>query len=380
MDTVILFSFMAFVGAAVGGATNYLAIKMLFRPFHPIYIGSWRLPFTPGLIPKRREEMAKSFGKTVAEHLVTPKQFLDLLQQEKVTDWMEAKGVSYIDEWAHEQMTVQQLGERFGINLQQKAPETVQHILQQHITTWWRAHSEESIGEVLPEKWKHSIEDKIPEVSAVLLQKGITWLESDQGKEDIRHAVNDFFDSHHRMFGMVQMLFGQERLEDRIQQELVGFMKREQMRPMVQTFVEKEWRALLQKPLTEVEKGLSATAEEIIPMFAKDFVEKWPWERWLQQPVATLLTEERVISLKKLWRTAYKRLFAYVVEHLQTWFSLLKLHDIVEKQVSAYPVQRLEELVLGISKRELSMITYLGAFLGGLIGLVQALFVLIFPL
>ena len=49
---------MAFIGALIGGITNHLAIKMLFRPHEAKYIGSWRVPFTPGLIPKRRDELA----------------------------------------------------------------------------------------------------------------------------------------------------------------------------------------------------------------------------------------------------------------------------------------------------------------------------------
>ena len=34
-------------------------------------------------------------------------------------------------------------------------------------------------------------------------------------------------------------------------------------------------------------------------------------------------------------------------------------------------MERLEDLVLGISRKEFKMITVLGAFLGGLIGLIQ---------
>ena len=36
--------------AAIGYGTNYIAIKMLFRPRKEIRIGSCRVPFTPGVI------------------------------------------------------------------------------------------------------------------------------------------------------------------------------------------------------------------------------------------------------------------------------------------------------------------------------------------
>ncbi|MGE1100497.1 DUF445 family protein [Peribacillus simplex] len=45
--------------------------------------------------------------------------------------------------------------------------------------------------------------------------------------------------------------------------------------------------------------------------------------------------------------------------------------DIVEEQVSSFSVSRLEEMVVYITNTKLSMITYLGALLGGIIGLFQ---------
>lgn len=57
------------VGAFIGWLTNGIAIKMLFRPLAPKYIGRWRIPFTPGIIPKERDRIARSVG-AVAESLV----------------------------------------------------------------------------------------------------------------------------------------------------------------------------------------------------------------------------------------------------------------------------------------------------------------------
>lgn len=64
--------FMVVVGAVIGGFTNLLAIRMLFRPYKPIHIFGKQLPLTPGLIPKRQDELAKQLGKLVVDHLITP--------------------------------------------------------------------------------------------------------------------------------------------------------------------------------------------------------------------------------------------------------------------------------------------------------------------
>ena len=53
------------IGALIGYCTNYIAIKMLFHPRKEMRIGSWRLPFTPGVIPKNKERIASEVGAAV---------------------------------------------------------------------------------------------------------------------------------------------------------------------------------------------------------------------------------------------------------------------------------------------------------------------------
>lgn len=59
------------LGAAIGYVTNFLALKMLFRPKKAIYIGKWHVPFTPGIIPKRKNELARAIGELVAARFFT---------------------------------------------------------------------------------------------------------------------------------------------------------------------------------------------------------------------------------------------------------------------------------------------------------------------
>lgn len=58
------------VGATIGYMTNYVAIKMLFRPLKPWRIGRYRVPLTPGVIPAKRLELADNIGEMVGEHLL----------------------------------------------------------------------------------------------------------------------------------------------------------------------------------------------------------------------------------------------------------------------------------------------------------------------
>lgn len=53
------------IGAVIGYITNYIAIKMLFRPLTPKMIFGRRVPFTPGIIPRRKAQLADALGKAV---------------------------------------------------------------------------------------------------------------------------------------------------------------------------------------------------------------------------------------------------------------------------------------------------------------------------
>jgi len=59
------------VGAVIGYFTNYIAVKMLFRPYNPIKIGKWTLPFTPGVIPRRKGDLARAIGNAIENNLLS---------------------------------------------------------------------------------------------------------------------------------------------------------------------------------------------------------------------------------------------------------------------------------------------------------------------
>jgi uncharacterized membrane protein YheB (UPF0754 family) len=57
------------IAALIGWFTNWVAVRMIFRPHEPKRILGF---VVQGLLPKRRHEFADSIGATVADHLVSP--------------------------------------------------------------------------------------------------------------------------------------------------------------------------------------------------------------------------------------------------------------------------------------------------------------------
>lgn len=74
------------IGAVIGYCTNYIAVKMLFYPRKEIRIGSFKVPFTPGAIPKGKPRLARGIGNIVANTLLTEEDIRKKVLTQKTED------------------------------------------------------------------------------------------------------------------------------------------------------------------------------------------------------------------------------------------------------------------------------------------------------
>ena len=138
-------------GAVIGYCTNYIAVKMLFRPLYPVKIGNWTLPFTPGIIPRGKSRLAKALGSAVGDHLITKTDLEDMLLSEGVKNTI----VSRISE---------------GVQKVQKSDDTVEGFLQHYV--------EQGDYEAMREKLEDFITDRITEgldkldVGSIIAEEG----------------------------------------------------------------------------------------------------------------------------------------------------------------------------------------------------------------
>ncbi len=76
MDRIAEFLLMIGVGALIGWFTNYLAIRLLFRPYNEINLVIFKLQ---GLIPKRRHEIAVNIAEVIETELISIREIGDKL-------------------------------------------------------------------------------------------------------------------------------------------------------------------------------------------------------------------------------------------------------------------------------------------------------------
>lgn len=97
------------IGAVIGYCTNYIAVKMLFRPLNPIKIGSWTVPFTPGIIPRGKAQMAKAVGEAVGKNLLTEDSFAESLLSPAIETHLKEKVRLFLYENRKNEATLREL-------------------------------------------------------------------------------------------------------------------------------------------------------------------------------------------------------------------------------------------------------------------------------
>lgn len=104
---------MPLAGAAIGYCTNWLAVKMLFRPYRERRIFGKTLPFTPGLIPKERDKIARKIGETVSGHLLTEEMLAEKLLNANMMKQLEDRLTKKWESVRESDATILELLDRF---------------------------------------------------------------------------------------------------------------------------------------------------------------------------------------------------------------------------------------------------------------------------
>ena len=212
------------IGAVIGYVTNWIAVKMLFRPRKEIRVFGKRLPFTPGVIPRGQGRLARAVGNVVETQLLTP----EYLGEKLLSKESEEEFKSHMQSW---------------IGSQKASEDTlyssISKIVEEDRLNNFIASAEESLSDFLSEK-------------IIAMEPGKLIVD-----KVMQEAQNKLSES---MFGM--MLGGSflEKIAGQVQDGIDTYIQ-ENAREYVGKAVVKESKELQEKPMPEVrafleEKGI----------------------------------------------------------------------------------------------------------------------------
>jgi uncharacterized membrane protein YheB (UPF0754 family) len=89
------------ISALIGWITNVIAIRAIFRPYEPVRILGWEWQ---GVIPKRKEELARVIGEIVEQDLINIEDVIRQLEQCKIKEHVLSSIMVAVDKRVKEKM------------------------------------------------------------------------------------------------------------------------------------------------------------------------------------------------------------------------------------------------------------------------------------
>jgi uncharacterized membrane protein YheB (UPF0754 family) len=401
LSTLWLFVGPPVVGSIIGYFTNDIAIKMLFRPYRELYIAGKKIPFTPGLIPRNQERLAKRVSDTIMGSLLTPEELQNLakrlLQTERVQSallWLLKLALDQI-EADTERKTVNVLANILRDLLGQSLPRLLKVLARRE--DFLEAQLNHIFDQVL-------LEFQLTEEQAIKLSDWV--LNVVLPPDTLRQALIDFLTDRNIQvideifrektsgtYWVVANLLGLRNALTRLRsfcldekeasnariEELVLSLK---IQPRLQ-----EWLhnlSLQNLPISTV-RQLRKTMRDTVRTYIQekgsdvlqDLSRSIEWENLAGVILNRLRTSAAVTeSLDVISLELAKLLERYLERDLETLVAqlipILNIDQVIIDRVKATSPQDLEEAINGIVQSELQAIVNLGGILGFIIGLLQS--------
>ncbi|OEK79379.1 DUF445 domain-containing protein [Staphylococcus equorum] len=371
MQTFLIIVFMMVIGSLIGGVTNILAVRMLFHPFKTYYIFNKRVPFTPGLIPKRRKEVADKIGQVVEEHLLTESLIQSKLNAPSSRQAIEEVLLNQIRKLKQEHMTLQYFADKLDLDVTQLANEKLDLMISNKLDEFYQDNQTTPIKQIIPEKIEASIDSKIDLVPDLLFERASVYLNSEKGAADIASMLETFFNEKGKIVGLLQMFMTKESIADRIQHELIRLTKHPKAKAIAKQVIDNEYETMKAKNLNElVSESQCNSFKTSVTELAVGYLDV---DKVSKQSFNTLMPSFIHFLESKVSQKLTDVIIENISKHISPIMKKINLRQMIEEQINTFDLAYIEKLIIDIANKELKLIMLLGFLLGGIIGLLQGI-------
>lgn len=370
------------VAAFVGGITNHFAIKMLFHPREEKRLLGRRIPFTPGLIPKRKDEIAESLGHVVSDYLVTSEGLQDLIRKPVFRSKMEDSLRRKLEEWSQSELSFGDLALKVWSpeqweRLKFQAEQTARQLTSQGAAAIWHGYGLEAkpLKELVPGWSEETIQQWSSAAAEVVLKELGNTLLSAKGQLMLSSLASSLMDKAGGFLGTMASIFvDEDKLIQKLTPMLIQQLEGEKVRQTITKIIFGKINQYGEMPLGDVIEN--AAGEPGLEWINRTLDDKLPWSKWLQRIEDLRLAEvigPRVPAIEAALPGLLDKGLGFLERSIPAAMKAVNLPQLVQEQVEKFPIERLEEVILSVSGREFRAITWLGVLLGGMIGLFQSL-------
>ncbi len=172
---------------------------------------------TPGLIPKRQEELAKQLGKLVVDHLITPESIQSKVINDASIQNMKIFVQAEVKKALSTQKSTAQLLDQLGMkNSSFTLEQRLQTFILGKYEIWSEENGSKSLKDIVPPHLQQKALDSIPDLSRFIVKNGKEYFDSAEGKRRLEDMLDDFFKERGKLINLIQMFIGNEKLIDKI--------------------------------------------------------------------------------------------------------------------------------------------------------------------
>lgn len=376
MNPVTQVFLMALIGALIGGTTNTIAIKMLFRPYEAKYLFGKRLPFTPGVIPLRRDEASTKLGEIITGHLLTPEVFKEKLNSPETDKLIMHFIDRQIETIETERLTPGYFFERLSAGLTDKIVDSFNEEIRSKVTEEGTKLYDRNIYDIMPPDALNAVDSKVAHLAYDINDKLVQYISSDKGFRDIYTMVDEFTENRGRLARSIKYVMTKESMTERVQTELLKLIQQEKMIDIESRVIEDEYNKLKQSGLSELVTG--SDLDNILNSIIEVLQQKIDIRQILNTPI-TDFNKELFERFKEKGKYKLKDNFIdYSGKNMSKIMNKLQLAEVIKKQIDSFELSKLEDLVMDVANKEFKMIMMLGYVLGGIVGIAQGILVLFF--
>ena len=380
------------IGALIGYSTNWLAIKMLFKPHTEVRIGKIRMPFTPGVIPRERSRIAKSLGGAVGERLLTKEVISKELLNEGVINQIktyitkdllgEPRSIREImetvlgDEYP---IVVNKIGKSIAKEVEGKisleaTKEMLNRTIKDYLAT--RLSYNTSLDTVLPSTLWMDLEFILENHKEQICDYIIGQVRQPQVEEKLNHIVGELI--HEKVGALGAMFLSSKEVTASIIDYIEKTLREEDVQKTLIHAIIKSANEVMVNPISNIvalrqyEELLEGATAGIVKS-AYEMIEKISLKDTITSIIYPLLDQKILLTTHERDQIESKIEMLYVnfVENnIGTFLQNFEVAKIVENEVNDFSVMDIERLIFTIVDKELNAITWFGALLGFVMGIV----------
>lgn len=373
MQAFLVILFMVVVGAVIGGVTNVIAIRMLFHPFKPYYIFKMRIPFTPGLIPKRREEIATKIGQVIEEHLITESVILQKLNEPNTREAINDLVIKQLSKLKSDDATIRKFANQFDfdLDLDDLINNKLDKTIINKLNNYYYDKQATSINEILPADVITMVDEKLDQAGDLIRERARNYLSSDKGARDICDMLDTFFAEKGKIVGLLQMFMTKESIAERVQHELIRLTRHPKAKVIIDKVIRGEYETLKSQPLSNVvkEEQFTNISESLVHLIMTNLQLNEKMDTPISKLTPKLVDQIQVGVANAITDLIIKQ----ASNHLSTIMTKINLRQMVENQINTFDLDYIERLIIEIANKELKLIMSLGFILGGIIGFFQGI-------